>query len=127
MAKLLMVRLIRLKIMIKKIEELLSQEFVVRAQIDVPVARMAKNLKRDLHKRGLKKRSDAIHLATALYYNSEELHTWDASDLLQFDNQLKCRNGKNLKILIPNSDKIHGPLFAHPQLPQISRKNEQKN
>lgn len=110
----------------KKVEDILSQEFVIRVQIDVSVARLAKKLKRDLHHKGLKKRSDAIHLATALYYNSEELHTWDASDLLQFDNQLKCKNGNNLKIIIPAADKMHVPLFAQMHLPKMPRIDDKK-
>jgi PIN domain nuclease of toxin-antitoxin system len=39
----------------------LSQNWVKRAQVDIQVAKMARDLKRKFHKDGLKKRPDAIH------------------------------------------------------------------
>ena len=87
------------------VENILSQPFVRRVQLDIPIAKSARKLRRDLNKDGLKKRPDAIHLATALFYNAKELHTYDQSDLLQFDGKLTCRSGSLLKITKP--DPLH--------------------
>jgi predicted nucleic acid-binding protein len=90
--------------------EMLNQPFVVRVQLDVEVAKLARNLRRN-HNDVLKKRSDAIHLATALYWNILELHTWEKSDLLPIDGRVQCNNGASLKICIPGPE-VHGELFA---------------
>lgn len=44
----------------KKFEELLSQPYVKRVQLDVVIARLARSLKRAHHDDGLKKRSTGI-------------------------------------------------------------------
>ncbi|MGH9438404.1 MAG: type II toxin-antitoxin system VapC family toxin, partial [Terriglobia bacterium] len=93
------------------IDEMFQQPHVRRVQLDVEVARMARDLKNRYHVEGLRKRSDAIYLATALYYNLDELHTWDRRDLLPFDQKIKRRDGKPLRIIIPGSE-VAGPLFA---------------
>ena len=51
------------------IEELLAQPYVRRTQIDVPISRLARDLRRTFSEDGLKSRPDAIHLATAAYWN----------------------------------------------------------
>jgi len=78
----------------------LEQPFVKRVQLDVDVAKLARRLRRD-HKDVLKKRPDAIHLASALHHNSHQLHTWDDSHLLPLHNKLACRNGVLLPIRKP--------------------------
>lgn len=78
----------------------LEQPFVKRVQLDVEIAKLARQLRREL-KEVLKKRSDAIHLATALTHNTDQLHTWDGSDLLPLHNRRQCRNGVLLPILKP--------------------------
>jgi predicted nucleic acid-binding protein len=64
----------------EKINDLFNQDFVYIAQVDLEIARLAKALLRGQPKLG--KPSDGIHLATAIYWNVDQLHTWDASDLL---------------------------------------------
>jgi len=63
-----------------KINQLFDQDFVFITQVDLATARLAKTLLRT-HKK-LKKPSDAIHLATAVHWNVDQLHTWDSCDLL---------------------------------------------
>lgn len=95
----------------KHVDNILEQAFVNRVQLDSEIGRRARQLKRDLHAEGLSKRSDAIHLATAIQWNVADFHTWDKSDLLQFDGKLKCKNGQPLVVRIPGPDE-YGPLFA---------------
>jgi predicted nucleic acid-binding protein len=93
-------------------EELLRQPFVRRVQLDFQIARLARKLKRDHHKNGLKKRPDAIHLATAVYWNCLELHTFDRSDLLVLDGKVERRDGGPLRICKPGVEHMDTPLFA---------------
>lgn len=87
----------------------LESPYVRRVQLDVEVAKLARTMKR-LHHPMLGKRSDAIHLATAAYYNVEELHTWDGSDLLPLNGKILRRDGVFLPVRIPGPE-MHGPLF----------------
>jgi predicted nucleic acid-binding protein len=93
------------------IDEMFQQHHVRRVQLDVEIARLARDLKQRYHDQGLASRPDTIYLATALYYNLDELHTWDRKHLLQFDRKIKRRDGEFLRILIPGSE-VAGPLFA---------------
>lgn len=98
----------------ERFEKLLIQPYVKRVQLSVPIAKRARQIKRELHKDGLGKRSDAVHLATALFTNCQELHTWDEGDLLQFDGKVNCRNGQPLRIVKPGKEYLDAPLFAEP-------------
>lgn len=93
-------------------ERMVSQNWVKRVQLDIPVARMARSLKRRFHKDGLGKRPDAIHLASAVFHNCEELHTFDAMDLLHLDKKVNTRSGIPLVIRKPDLSDIPEPLFA---------------
>jgi predicted nucleic acid-binding protein len=95
------------------IDEIFQQPHVKRVQLDVEVARLARSIKQRYHDEELKSRPDTIYLATALYYNLDELHTWDRRHLLQFDGQIKRRDGQLLRIIIPGPEVV-GPLFAAP-------------
>ena len=65
----------------------------------------------------LKQKADAIHLATAAYTNVDALHTYDGSGkserskLLSLDNKVPKRDGKLLRISMPDQD-ADGPLFG---------------
>ncbi|MEL7685493.1 PIN domain-containing protein [Citromicrobium bathyomarinum] len=63
-----------------QIDNLFDQDFVHVTQVDIAVARLAKKMLRGDNK--LKKPSDGIHLATAMIWNVDQLHTYDDSDLL---------------------------------------------
>ena len=94
----------------KRIHWAFEQPHVIRVQLDVEAGKMARSLKRQHHPT-LGKRSDAIHLASALCYNVDALHTWDNSDLLPFNDKLKCKNGRLLPIVKPGAD-VMGLLFG---------------
>lgn len=90
-----------------KIYAMFDQPHVKRVQLDVEVGKLARELKRKYHP-SLSKRPDAIHLASALYHNCIELHTWDKSDLLHLSNKIECRNGRLLPIVIPGEAPVGG-------------------
>ncbi len=95
-----------------KFEQLASQPFVKRVQLDVPIGRLARNLRRSHHADGLHSRPDAIHLASASHWNVDELHTWDGTHLLPLNGKVTRRDGKLLNIIIPGNDYLGAPLFA---------------
>lgn len=86
-----------------------AQPHVRRAAVDVEIAKLARRLKREHHPT-LSKRSDAIHLATALFHNVDELHSWNSSDLLPFNGKVQRRDGLPLVICVPSAHPA-GPLF----------------
>jgi predicted nucleic acid-binding protein len=81
-----------------EIDNMFNQEFVKIVQLDSEVARLARSLLFQ-HQR-LKKPSDAVHLATAVHWNLEQLHTYDGSDLIGLSQQ--TADGKNLMICLPD-------------------------
>lgn len=87
----------------KRIDEMLDAPYVKRVQLDVEIAKLARQLRRS-HAPPLKKRWDAIHLATALTHNVDALHTYDGSDLLPLDGKITRRDGKLLRICLPDPD-----------------------
>jgi predicted nucleic acid-binding protein len=98
-----------------KIFEMFEQPYVMRIQVDTEVAKSARQLKRQHHPT-LASRADAIHLASALHCNAEELHTWDHSHLLPFNEKCHRIDGKPLVICKPGFVEP-GPLFAKPGAP----------
>lgn len=48
-----------------------------------------------------KKPSDAVHLATAILLNVDEMHTYDGSDLLDLNEKVARQDGEMLKICHP--------------------------
>lgn len=93
------------------IDEMFQQPHVKRVQLDVEIARLARAIKQHHHDAGLKSRPDAIYVATAAYYNLDELHTWDTRHLLPFDGKILRRDGTPLRILIPGEE-VARELFA---------------
>lgn len=63
-----------------KINNLFDQDFVETVQLDSEIGKLAKVLLRTHEK--LKKPSDAVHLATAVYWDLDQFHTYDGNDLL---------------------------------------------
>lgn len=86
-----------------KINNLFDQDFVVVVQVDSEIAKLAKKLLRTHPK--LKKPSDGIHLATAVYWNLDQFHTYDEDNLLGL--QVHLENGKALTICKP--EMVDGP------------------
>lgn len=83
----------------KAIEDVLGQEFIEPVLVDEVIGVAARRLMR-AHEE-CKKPSDAIHLATALRLNVDEMHTYDGSDLLNLSGKVNCANGFPLLICKP--------------------------
>lgn len=79
------------------------------ANVDQLVAGKAAELR--IRHPELRKTPDAIHLATAVYWNCDAMHTYDQSDLLCLNGKIQRRDGILLDIETP--DKVGlGPLFS---------------
>lgn len=81
-----------------KINNLFDQDFVKIVQVDTEIGKLAKKLLRTHEK--LKKPSDAIHLATAVYWDLAQLHTYDGCDLIGLN--VQTSSGESLLICKPD-------------------------
>ncbi len=95
----------------KKLDDFLSQPYIVHVQVDWDIAMEARRLLR-AKLPGLKKPNDAIHLACAVWYDIETFHTFDRDDLLPLTGLVKCRNGKSITVCKP-------PDRPPPQEPEL--------
>lgn len=93
-----------------EINNLMMQPFVKLIPVDLEIAKTAQLLLRET--KGLAKRTDAIHLASAVKHCVDALHTYDHSELLHLDGKIADKKGKMLSICVPDKDS-DGPLFAH--------------
>lgn len=93
---------------IAKIDALLFQPFVKLINLDQIVAKRARKILRETT--GLKKKPDAVHLASAVIWNIPIFHTYDGSDLLHLDGLLTCMDGTSLEITRAR-DPFGGGLF----------------
>ncbi len=91
------------------IAEIFLQPHVTVAQLDAIVAESARALLRKHPE--LKKAPDAIHLATALFWDCDAMHTYDDENLTVLSGKERCRNGKPLQIHMPD-ETVYGPLFS---------------
>lgn len=80
-------------------EDYIEGEFIKKINVDVDVGNLARRLLRRYP--GLGKPQDAIHVASCLLANLDELHTFDGSDLLKFDGVLPRRDKAKLKVCLP--------------------------
>ncbi|MEI4489504.1 PIN domain-containing protein [Mameliella alba] len=80
-------------------EDLIEQEFVRKVSVDVDVGKVARRLLRRFPKIG--KPQDAVHVASCLLENLDELHTFDHTDLLRLDGQIDRLDREKLKICQP--------------------------
>ena len=76
-----------------------SSEKITPRVVDRQIAEAARQLMRRHPE--CKKPNDAIHLATALRMNVEEMHTYDGSDLLGLDKKIARSDGEMLVICRP--------------------------
>ncbi|MGE3142596.1 MAG: type II toxin-antitoxin system VapC family toxin [Hyphomonadaceae bacterium] len=90
-----------------KIDEMFRQDCIKLIPLDMEIGLDARKLIRT----SIKNKYDAVHLASALRWSLDALHTYDNDDLLHLDGKLKCKNGLPLKICEPD-DPPDGPLFA---------------
>jgi predicted nucleic acid-binding protein len=80
-------------------EKYIEQDFLVEVQLDHDIGVLARRLLR-AHP-DLKKPADAIHLASAVLNNVDELHTFDGDNLLGLNEKISRRDGKPLVICLP--------------------------
>ncbi len=92
-----------------EIAALFQEDHVDRVQLEPNVATRARQLLREHPE--LKKAPDAIHLATALWWNCDEMQTYDQENLIALDGKTVRRGGGALTICTPDAS-TDGPLFA---------------
>lgn len=96
-----------------KVLQLLRQGWITTAVLDERISLAARALMRNYPE--CKKPADAIHLATAMSLNVDEMHTFDQSDLLKLDGKVARLDKNPLTICLPRptqpppSDNL--PLF----------------
>jgi predicted nucleic acid-binding protein len=78
-------------------EAFLEQDFIVEVQVDHEIAILARRLLRT-HSPLLRRCPDAIHLATAVANNLDELHTFDGINLLPLNGLV--RRGDRVPLMI---------------------------
>lgn len=84
----------------RRVEELLRQKWIRPLILDERIATAARRLMR--YHPECKKPSDAVHLATAMAINVDEMNTYDGSDLLGLSEKVNRADGKPLKICPPS-------------------------
>lgn len=82
------------------INSMFAQPWVEKVVVDAATAMKARELLRKHHPT-CKKPTDGLHLATAIMWEVDEIHTWDGADLLSLDGVALRRDGKTLKICKP--------------------------
>ncbi len=80
-------------------EDFLDQDYIVYAQVDADVGKLARRLLRRYSE--LKKPPDAVHLATAIIHNLDEFHTFDSENLLVLNGRISRLDRKILNICVP--------------------------
>jgi predicted nucleic acid-binding protein len=93
-------------------EEFLKQDFVLRVNVDDEVGTEARRLLRK-HP-GLMKPQDAVHLASAVVHNLDELHTFDGENLTKLNGAVVRKDGQALLIgppVIPVPEEPPPTLF----------------
>lgn len=93
----------------KKISEVFLQPFVKPVPVDLHIAGEARKIWRLTA--GLTKYQDAVHLASALRWDIQVMHTYDHDDLLHLSGKFDCRGGTKLTICYPD-ETTDGPLFS---------------
>ncbi len=93
-----------------KFESFIEQDFVTLVQVGFDIGLQARRLLRKHIP--LKKPPDAIHLATAVLNDLDELHTYDAVNLLPLHGLVKRADGALLTICNPPQDPSP-QLFPH--------------
>lgn len=88
-------------------EAFMLQDLVTRVQVDFDIGTLARRLLRAYST--IQKPQDAIHLATALLNNVDELHTFDRANLTGLSGKIKRKDGKKLKICAPPKKPVPAP------------------
>lgn len=80
-------------------EDYIEQDLVRKVQVDVDVGMLARRLLRKFP--GLGKPQDAIHVASCLLNDVDEMHTFDDRDLSKFNGKIPRRDNIKLTICPP--------------------------
>ena len=80
-------------------EDFIEAEFATKINVNVDVGNLARRLLRQHPSIG--KPQDAIHVASCLLSNLDELHTFDEKDLIKLDGKLSRHDKIKLKICKP--------------------------
>ena len=96
-------------------EQYIEQEFFTLVQVDYDIGVKARRLLRGHPV--LKKPADAIHLATALLNNLDEMHTFDADNLLRLSGLVMRDDGTALTICAPPEPPPPPPETTPPPMP----------
>jgi predicted nucleic acid-binding protein len=80
-------------------EDLIEQEFIHKVSGDVDVGKVARRLLRKFPTIG--KPQDAVHVATCLLNDVDQLHTYDRDDLIRLSGQLDRLDRQKLVICPP--------------------------
>ena len=83
----------------REFEDYIEKDFIKKVGVDVEVATLARRLLRTFSE--LKKPSDAVHLASCLLHNLDELHTFDETNLIKLDGRIKRKDRLTLAIKPP--------------------------
>lgn len=94
---------------LKIIRDVFRQPYVKMIPMSLDISEHARELVRTTP--NLAKWQDAVHLASALRWDSAIFHTYDKKDLLHLSNCFACRNGVLLPITYPG-ETAYGPLFT---------------
>jgi len=95
---------------LEKLDGLLFQPFVKLINLDQIVAKRARKIIRETP--GLKKKPDAIHLASAVVWNIPLFHTYDRNDLLHLNGSVSCMDGTAMEITEANDPFAEQGLFS---------------
>jgi predicted nucleic acid-binding protein len=104
----------------KNIEALFRQAWVQPVLVDERIGTASRRLMRRHPE--CKKPSDAVHLATALALNVDEMHTYDKSDLIPLSGKVMRADGVPLKICAPY---VSAPPLPLP-IPEIGSRAPQQ-
>ena len=83
----------------RRFENFIGKETITKVQVDTDVGTLARRLLRKFP--GLGKPQDAIHVASCLLSNVDELNTFDIGNLLRFDGRFARVDKKRLTICEP--------------------------
>ncbi|MGJ5088987.1 type II toxin-antitoxin system VapC family toxin [Bradyrhizobium sp. SZCCHNS3051] len=104
-------------------EDLILQDWVMTVQVDYHVGQLARRLLRAYP--GIAKPQDAIHLATALLHNLDEVHTFDRKNLTDLNGKIQRKDGKSLRICAPPKKPAPTPDNQMSLLDNIDKAQEQ--
>jgi hypothetical protein len=91
------------------LDRFFENDFFWLTELTPSIARMARALYR-AHPQ-VKITNDAVHLATAISNNVDEMHTYDGNDLLGLSKKVQRMDGEPLVIMPPQQ--IQGTLLGH--------------